>query len=131
MTLFEQDLSSYDAHYHDCVYHRPAQRTQLLLKFRGEAIGITTLDQFPDKTAATRGVAITDSKQQMGHGAVLGKLTQEFAKSLGCKTLCVNAGTHTTGFYGSLGFTPEIWDIKEYEGIGSPETMVQMVCRLL
>ncbi len=130
VTLFEQDPSEYDAHYHDHLFHRPASRTQLLLKFNGQAIGVTTLDVFPDRTAATRSVAITHEKQHMGHGAALGKLTQEFARGLGCSALCVNAGAHVTDFYRSLGFTPEIWDIKEYDGIGSPETMIQMVYRL-
>jgi hypothetical protein len=49
---------------------------------------------------------------------------------LGCHTLCVNAGTHVTGFYSSLGFKPQTWDKNELEGVGSPEKIVQMVCRI-
>lgn len=128
--MFEQSVSEYDPHYHDQSYWRPAERAQLLLKFKGEAIGIATLDVFPDRSAATRAVAVADGKQGQGHGTALGKLTQEFAKNLGCHTLCVNAGAHVTGFYGSLGFAPQTWDKSELDGVGSPEKIVQMVLRL-
>lgn len=129
--LFEQDAQEYDPYYHDTCFHKPAQRSLLLLKWKGASVGITTLDHFADNSAATRSVAIATEFQGNGHGLALGKLTQEFAKTKGVDTLCVNAGDHAVGFYRRLGFEKEMWNPKEYEGITEPETMIQMVCRKL
>lgn len=128
--LFQQSVSEYTPHYHDALYHRSAQRHQLLLKWKGVAVGVTTLDRFPDGTAATRAVAIADEFQGQGHGRALGILTQEFAKLQGTTSLCVNAGAHTVGFYASLGFERKMWDRNEYDEGTSPETVIQMVCHL-
>lgn len=127
--LFEQDVNEYDPHYHDACFQKPAQRSLLLLKWKGASVGVTTLDHFSDNSAATRGVAIATEFQGKGHGMALGKLTQEFARAEGVDTLCVNAGDHAVGYYQRLGFEKEIWNAKEYEGVSEPEKMIQMVCR--
>lgn len=127
--LFHQAVEEYNPQYNDACFHRPAKRSLLLLKWQGEAVGITTLDQFSDASAATRAVAIGEEFQGAGHGRALGLLTQEFAKALGVKTLCVNAGDHAVDFYRKLGFEKEIWDENEYDGVINPGTMIQMICR--
>lgn len=129
--LFRQEISDYEGDFHDKNFRRPANRSWLLLKWQGEAVGITTLDHFDDATAATRAVAIAEEFQGKGHGRALGLLTQEFAKSQGVKSLCVNAGDHAVDFYRRLGFEKETWDLNEYEGVTKPEKMIQMVCRKL
>jgi len=129
--LFEQGVDEYKPHYHDACFHRPAQRSLILLKWNGAALGVTTLDQFADNSAATRSVAIAKEFQGKGHGLALGQLTQQFAKTQGVSTLCVNAGDHAVDFYRRLGFEKETWDLNEYEGSSNPEKMIQMVCRKL
>lgn len=130
-SLFRQAEDEYDPLYHDACFRRPAQRTQLLLTFRDKAVGGLVLDDFGDKTAATRAVVIADEYQSKGHGFALGTLTQAFAKNRGIKQLCVNAGVHATGFYQRLGFVQEVWDLREYDGVVNPEVSIQMVCRNL
>lgn len=127
--MFEQTVAEYKAEFHDTNFRRPAERTQLLLKLNGEAIGVLTLDCFQEKSAATRCVAIREDHQGRGHGRVMASLTRAFAKSSGCTTLCVNAGPDAEGFYRTLGFERQVWDEHEFEGIPNP-TMIQMVCRI-
>lgn len=129
--LFRQEVSEYEREFNDTFFCRPANRSWLLLKWQGVAVGITTLDHFDDSTAATRAVAIADEFQGKGHGRALGLLTQEFARSQGVKSLCVNAGDHAVEFYRRLGFEKETWDLNEYEGVVNPEKIIQMVCRKL
>lgn len=124
--LFRQSPAEYEPTFHDAYYFRPARRCQLLLKWNRLALGVTTLDEFQDSRAATRSVAVAEEFQGKGHGRTLLLLTQEFAKRRGIETLCVNAGADAVGFYRSLGFVEETWDATEFDGIESPQTMVQM-----
>jgi GNAT superfamily N-acetyltransferase len=124
--LFNQVASEYRAEFHDRYFHRAAERFQLLLKWNGNPTGVTTLDIFPDGTAATRGVAIAEAMQSQGHGRALGELMQQFAIAHGAEVLCVNSGRDAVGFYRSIGFVNEVWDPREFEGIADTESMIQM-----
>ena len=128
--LFNQNASEYEPESHDAYFSRPATRNNLLLKWHGKPVAITTLDNFENGVAATRGVAVASELQNQGHGRLLGILTQKFAKHCGITMLCVNAGYSATGFYKRLGFNEEIWEPSEYESGEFHETMIQMVCRL-
>lgn len=125
MSLFEQSESEYEPEFHDQYFSRPAQRFRLLLEFSHVPIGITTLDIIEDDRAITRSVAVSKEFQREGHGKALGKLVQEFARSLGVKRLHVNADKKKTGYYESLGFKEDEWGKEDLIGIDT-SNIVQM-----
>ncbi len=100
----------------------------LLLKFNGNAIGTTRLDDFRDGTGAIRLVAIVESEQNKGHGRVLSRLVDDFARSIGIHTLLVNAAPEALGYYESVGWSAHDWNPEELTGIASQ--CVQMIRRL-
>ncbi len=83
------------------------------MRFNDRAVGVTTLDVINVEMGISRSVAVTEHEQGNGHGKVLGKLVQQFARNLGLIKICVNADSEKTGYYLSLGFSPEDWDSKE------------------
>lgn len=128
--LFKQEVSEYTPEFHDNYFCKPAERSQLLLKFQGKSVGVTTLDIFDDMSAATRVVAIDNKFQGAGHGKVLGEMVREFARKKGVEMLCVNADPDKVGYYQSLGFEKENWDMSEFDDIPNPKA-IQMTCSLV
>lgn len=100
-----------------------------MLKKGSEPIGITTLDIVDKGIAVTRSVAINKDFQGQGHGKILGKMVQDFAKTKGIEKLCVNADSEKTSYYESLGFHIEDWDLSEFSNVPNPRS-TQMVCKL-
>lgn len=70
----------------------------LVLLYRGEIIGVLRLD-VSDRVAWLRRVAIREDLQRVGHGRVLLKLAETFAKAQGCNELRTNAAVEAVGFY--------------------------------
>lgn len=133
-SLFELEKDDeYDAGFHD-AHGNFLSRKLLLMKFRGESIGIATLDVTPEGKCVARGLAIDAARQGQGHGRALAVLTGSFAASFGASELCVNAGTLTSKFYENCGFIPQVWsqkEIDEWNAGGARNPLpVQMVRRL-
>jgi GNAT superfamily N-acetyltransferase len=97
----------------------------LLLKFYGSAIGTARIDNFNNGTGAIRLVSILKSEQGKGHGRVLSRMVEDFAKSIGIKTLYVNAAPEAVGYYERLNWKPHMWDSAELTGIS--QRCIQML----
>ena len=89
----------------------------LLLKVNGVGIGTTRLDDFKDGTGVVRLVAIRIGLRGQGHGKKLSELTQEFAKTLGIRTLYVNAAPEAVDYYKATGWELFSWNPAELTSI--------------
>jgi N-acetylglutamate synthase-like GNAT family acetyltransferase len=107
-------LANYDESHPD--EYKPTNHS-LLLKGDGRTIGSVRLDDFGNGTGAVRLVAIAADLQRRGHGRVLSSYVEDYARTLGMKTLYVNAAPEAVGFYDKLGWIPDIWDQEELAGI--------------
>jgi N-acetylglutamate synthase-like GNAT family acetyltransferase len=100
----------------------------LLLKYDGTAVATVRLDVHEGNIAVVRLVAVTRSEQSKGHGRILGKCIEEFARRKGVRKLVVNAAPDAVGYYQRLGFSRETWDGAELKGVLADA--VQMAKRL-
>ena len=100
----------------------------LLLKFNDRAIGTTRLDDLKDGTGVVRLVAIRTGLHGQGHGKKLSELTQAFAKTLGIRTLYVNAAPEAVAYYKATGWELFSWNPAELTSIA--KDCIQMRCRL-
>lgn len=133
--MSEED--EYDPHFYD--QYRPdeeqgVRRLQVLLKYRGEAIGITTLEFQKDGGSVARGVAIKREYQRQGHGMVLTEHVSRIAEISGARELRVNAGALSSRFYIACGFVPFVWsqtELDRWNASGTTNPLpIQMVRRL-
>lgn len=103
-----QDGAGYEPMLHDmlgfCSQDRAMTRDQLLLTFKNQGVGITTLDRLMDGNAVLRGVAVDEAVQGKGYGRALGALVERFAAAHAVARLCVNADPGKVGYYAGLGF---------------------------
>ena len=79
----------------------------LLLLYRDEIIGVLRID-ISGSLAMLRRVAIRDDLQRLGHGRVLLRLAEEFAKAEGCDEMRSNAAVEAVGFYERCGYTRDL-----------------------
>src|SRR6185503_17795256 len=79
----------------------------LVLLYRGEVIGVLRID-IDGTVAWLRRVAIRDDLQRAGHGRVLLRLAEGFAKSKGCKQMRSNAAVEAVGFYERCGYVRDV-----------------------
>ena len=107
-------IGIYDRNHPD---DRAPQNQCLLLKFEGRPIGTVRLDNFGDGSGCMRLVAITEPEQGRGHGSVLSVLCDARMRTLGLRTLKVNAAPEAVGFYEKMGWRREVWDAAELAGI--------------
>ena len=119
-------FSNYDENHAD--EYSPANHP-LLLRLNGRPIGTVRLDEFGNGTGAIRLVAIEPEFQGQGHGRVLSDFIENYARRLDIQALYVNAAPESIGYYGKLGWRPEIWDEAELIGIASE--CLQMSKRLV
>lgn len=110
----------YDANHPD---ERLPNNHPLLLKFNNAPIATVRVDCREDK-AILRLLAVTKNEQGKKHGAHLYKHVEKYAIRHGAKKLLVNSAPESIGFYHKIGFTEEIWDQSELEGIA--EDCIQM-----
>lgn len=103
--------------------NRPEEHAEsnfpLLLTLNGHGIATTRLDLRDDGTAVIRLVAVSKANQGKGHGRVLAKLVDDFARLKGVKKLLVNADPSALGYYEKLSYVREDWDPSELVGISS------------
>jgi GNAT superfamily N-acetyltransferase len=76
----------------------------LMLLYRGEIIGVLRID-VSGGVAMLRRVAIRDDLQRLGHGRVLLRLAEDFAKAKGCDEIRSNAAVEAVGFYERCGYS--------------------------
>ena len=89
----------------------------LLLK-RGEApIGTIRVDSLPGGDAALRLVAIDPSCQGAGHGRVLLREAEGFARAIGCRRAVVYATPEAAGFYAAAGYNEDEFDDNYFGGV--------------
>ena len=79
----------------------------LLLLYRDEIIGVLRID-ISGSLAMLRRVAIRDDLQRLGHGRVLLRLAEEFAKAEGCDEMRSNAAVEAVGFYERCDYTRDL-----------------------
>jgi GNAT superfamily N-acetyltransferase len=76
----------------------------LVLLYRDEIIGVLRID-VSGTVAWLRRVAIRDDLQRAGHGRILLRLAEAFAKAEGCDEMRSNAAVEAVGFYERCGYT--------------------------
>jgi N-acetylglutamate synthase-like GNAT family acetyltransferase len=115
--LFEpRGYAHYDPHHPD---ESKEGAYPLLLKKEGRPMGTVRLDHISPQIAIVRMLAIAEGDQGQGFGRVLEDLICEKARSLGVRTLYVNAAKEAISYYVHLGWQFFVWDIKENEAISS------------
>lgn len=76
----------------------------LVFVYRDEIIGVLRID-VSGRVGMLRRVAIRDDLQRLGHGRVLIRLAEEFAKAQGCEEIRSNAAVEAVGFYERCGYS--------------------------
>jgi GNAT superfamily N-acetyltransferase len=94
----------------------------LVLLYREEIIGVMRLD-VAETIGWLRRVAIREDLQRVGHGRVLLKLAEAFARAQDCDELRTNAAVEAVGFYERCGYE------RDLEAL-SPPNSVRMWQRL-
>jgi GNAT superfamily N-acetyltransferase len=75
----------------------------MALVYRRDIIGVVRVDVC-DTEAWLRRVAIRESVQRLGHGRILLRLAEAFAKDQGCWEVRTNAALEAVGFYLRCGY---------------------------
>jgi GNAT superfamily N-acetyltransferase len=99
------------------VFHLPRRDEPInsachpLVLFLGdEPIGAIQVDGLKDQAMALRLVAIDPTVQGRGHGRVMLKQAEQFARDLGCKKAVVYSTPEAAGFYQTAGYDEQDWD---------------------
>lgn len=93
----------------------------LLLKLGRSAIGTIRVDSLSNGDAALRLVAVDPARQGEGHGRILLREAEAFAREIGCRRAVVYATPNSAGFYAAAGYAEDEFDDNYFGGI------VQMV----
>jgi GNAT superfamily N-acetyltransferase len=75
----------------------------LVLLYKGKVIGAMRID-ISGTSAWLRRVAIREDLQRLGHGRVLVRLAERFARAKGCTEARCNAAVEAIGFYERCGY---------------------------
>jgi GNAT superfamily N-acetyltransferase len=89
----------------------------LLLKCGAEPIGTIRVDSLNNGNAALRLVAIHPTHQGAGHGRVLLREAEGFARDIGCRRAVVYATPEAAGFYAAVGYIEDEFDDNYFGGI--------------
>jgi GNAT superfamily N-acetyltransferase len=79
----------------------------LLLVYKNVVIGVVRID-VEGAVAWLRRVAIREDLQQQGHGRVLLRLAEAFAKARGCDEVRSNAAVEAVEFYERCGYVRDV-----------------------
>src|SRR5262245_53786306 len=79
----------------------------LILLYRGEVIGVVRID-VSERVAWLRRVAIREDLQHQGHGRVLLRLAEKFARAEGCDEMRSNAAVEAVEFYERCGYARDV-----------------------
>ena len=79
----------------------------LILLYKDDVIGVVRVE-IGENVAWFRRVAIRDDLQGAGHGRVLLRLAEAFAKAEGCTEVRSNAAVEAVGFYERCGYERDL-----------------------
>lgn len=79
----------------------------LILIYKSDVVGVMRLD-VAEAVAWLRRVAIREDLQRVGHGRVLLRLAEAFAKAQGCDEMKTNAAVESVGFYEGCGYERDV-----------------------
>jgi GNAT superfamily N-acetyltransferase len=79
----------------------------LILLYKGEVVGVIRVE-VAENVAWFRRVAIREDLQRLGHGRVLLRLAEAFAKSEGCREVRSNAAVEAVEFYERCRYTRDL-----------------------
>jgi GNAT superfamily N-acetyltransferase len=96
----------------------------MLLFLNDAPVGCIQIDDLHNGSAALRLVAIDPAHQGGGHGRVMLRQAEDYARQVGCHQAVVYATPEAAGFYADSGYDEEDWDEMCMGGI------VQMLKRL-
>ena len=88
----------------------------LILLHKGVVIGVIRIDVV-ETVAWFRRVAIREDLQRLGHGQVLLRLAEEFARDEGCDEVQSNAAVEAVGFYERCGY------VRDRSTVGPPNSV--------
>jgi GNAT superfamily N-acetyltransferase len=89
----------------------------LLLKHGDAPIGTIRVDSLRNGDAALRLVAIDPACQGAGHGRILLREAEGFARAIGCRRAVVYATPEAAGFYAAAGYNEDEFDENYFGGI--------------
>ena len=89
----------------------------LLFKRGAAAVGTIRIDSMSNGDAALRLVAIDPARQGEGHGRILLREAEGFARDIGCRRAVVYATPEAAGFYAAAGYTEDEFDDNYFGGI--------------
>ena len=84
-----------------------ASHYPLVLVYKDVVIGVVRVE-VNGSVAWLRRVAIREDSQRLGHGRVLLRLAETFAKSQGCDEVRSNAAVEAVGFYERCGYARDL-----------------------
>src|ERR1700722_2415929 len=92
----------------EIVEDDPEERAQghfpLLLKCGSAPVGTIRVDSLSNGDAALRLVAVDPARQGEGHGRILLREAEGFARDIGCRRAVVYATPEAAGFYAAVGY---------------------------
>jgi GNAT superfamily N-acetyltransferase len=89
----------------------------LLLKLGSAPVGTIRIDSMSNGDAALRLVAIDPARQGEGHGRILLREAEGFAREIGCRRAVVYATPEAAGFYAAAGYAEDEFDDNYFGGI--------------
>jgi len=89
----------------------------LLLWLDGKPVGAIRIDSLDNGCAAFRLVAIHPECQGQGHGRVLLREAEDFARDIGCRKAVIYSTMEAAGFYASAGYAEDTWDDQYFGGV--------------
>jgi GNAT superfamily N-acetyltransferase len=98
----------------------------LILVYGDDVIGVLRLDIAPP-TAWLRRVAIREDLQRQGHGRVLLRLAEAFAKAKGCEEIRSNAAVEAFGFYERCGYARDLSRPAPVNSVGVRKSLRNMI----
>lgn len=89
----------------------------LVLLCAERPVGTIRIDSLHDGAAAFRLVAVSPREQGQGHGRILLREAEAFARSLGCGKAVVYATPEAAGFYDRAGYSEDPFDDQYFGGV--------------
>jgi GNAT superfamily N-acetyltransferase len=89
----------------------------LLLWLNGQPVGAIRIDSLDGGGAAFRLVAIHPACQGQGHGRVLLREAEAFARDIGCRKAVIYSTLEAAGFYATVGYAEDEWDDQYFGGV--------------
>ena len=105
----------------EAIEDDPEERAEghfpLLLKLGAAPVGTIRVDSLNNGDAALRLVAIDPAHQGEGHGRILLREAEGFARDIGCRRAVVYATPEAAGFYAAAGYAEDEFDDNYFGGI--------------